>query len=339
MFNIPGLSKVKEQKDNHYTTLGIPQNASHETIRKAYRKLSLEYHPDRNPGDTGKSEKYIKINEAYKVLADDVERKNYDLLISLNSNMGIDPSMFMNLIMNPNEANAMINELANISLSKLPIGQMMGMGMGTSNIFGEHMMGANKHKSSARGHNSMNFEDDYDSKPESIFRTIPLSLLEAYTGCKVPISITRWKMEAHTKFEQTETIYIDVPKGIDNNEIITLANKGHKLAEHSKGDIEVKILINNDTQFERIGIDLIYKKSITLKQSFCGFNFELPYIDGREFQINNELGNIIPSNFRKTIPKLGMQRDGEVGNLVIIFDVVYPKKFTQEQIDGLAKLL
>ena len=71
--------------------------------------------------------------------------------------------------------------------------------------------------------------------------------------------------------------------------------------------------------FERNGIDLIFKKSITLKESLCGFSFDLLYIDGREFKINNEPGNIIPAEFTKIIPKLGMERDNNIGNLIIIF--------------------
>ena len=134
-------------------------------------------------------------------------------------------------------------------------------------------------------------------------------------------------------------MYIDIPRGIDNNEIITLENKGNRINSAIIGDVEIKILITNDTQFFRQGLDLIYKKTITLKESYCGFNFDLPYIDGREFKIKNEPGNIIPPNFRKIIPNLGLKRDNDIGNLIILFDVIYPKQFTQEQIERLEKIL
>ena len=81
------------------------------------------------------------------------------------------------------------------------------------------------------------------------------------------------------------------------------------------------------------------KKSITLKESFCGFCFDLIYIDGKEFKINNKAGNVIPPDFRKVISKMGMQRDDDIGDLIIIFDVVYPKQFTTEQLEGLEKIL
>ena len=134
-------------------------------------------------------------------------------------------------------------------------------------------------------------------------------------------------------------MYIDIPKGIDNSEIITLENKGNRINTSLTGDVEIKILISNDTHFCRQGLDLIYKKSITLKESYCGFNFDLHYIDGREFKIKNEPGNIIPPNFRKIISNLGLKRENHLGNLIILFDVIYPKQFTQEQIKGLDKIL
>jgi len=329
MFNIPNLSSTQDNKDTHYTTLGISKQSSSEEIRRSYRKLSLEYHPDRNPGDTSKEEIYKKINEAYKVLSDDVERKNYDMLQTIGGHaINIDPAMFMNMFMNPGENN-IINDLANIGMSKFPFSAMMEMGL--PGDLGSQLRNSHSHFMSK---NTTTLQ-----KPESIHRTITLTLLETYNGCKAPISITRWKIVSDIKREQTETIYVTVPQGIDDNELITLENKGHKISDSLRGDIEIKILIDNQSKFERIGIDLIYKKSITLKESFCGFSFDLPYIDGREFKINNDGGNIIPPSFRKLIPKMGMQRDGDTGNLIIIFDVVYPKKFTKEQIEGLSKIL
>ena len=330
MNNMNNMNNRDNYEETHYSILGIENNASHEEIRQAYRKLSLEYHPDRNGGNKDKSEKYKKITEAYKVIGDKSERKKYDVLLNNNfmgmgMGMEIDPTMFMNMFLNPNEAKNILNELTN-----LPFGNIMG-GIGVP--MGGISLGRTPFNN--RGFS----QQEYNSQPPTIYKEINISLLEAYKGCKIPLSITRWKMENNIKIEQTETIYTVIPKGVDNNEIITITNKGNSIDDTNKGNIEVKVMIKNHHLFDRNGIDLIFKKSITLKESFCGFSFDLIYIDGREFKINNEAGNVIPPDFRKVISKMGMQRDDDVGDLIIIFDVIYPKQFTTEQIENLERIL
>jgi curved DNA-binding protein len=63
---------------DYYNILGVSRNASTEEIRKAYRKLAMQYHPDRNPGDKGSEERFKEINEAYQVLNDPQKRAHYD---------------------------------------------------------------------------------------------------------------------------------------------------------------------------------------------------------------------------------------------------------------------
>ncbi|MBZ0515894.1 DnaJ domain-containing protein, partial [Clostridioides difficile] len=65
-------------KRDYYEVLGISKGAEAQEIKKAYRKLAMKYHPDRNPGDKEAEEKFKEINEAYEVLSDDTKRKTYD---------------------------------------------------------------------------------------------------------------------------------------------------------------------------------------------------------------------------------------------------------------------
>jgi DnaJ-class molecular chaperone len=64
---------------NFYETLGVNKSASAEEIKKAYRKQAMQYHPDRNKGDTTAEAKFKEINEAYGVLGDEKKKKNYDM--------------------------------------------------------------------------------------------------------------------------------------------------------------------------------------------------------------------------------------------------------------------
>ena len=65
-------------KQDYYATLGVERGASAEDMKKAYRKLAMQYHPDRNPGDAKAEAKFKELNEAYDVLKDDQKRSAYD---------------------------------------------------------------------------------------------------------------------------------------------------------------------------------------------------------------------------------------------------------------------
>ena len=182
----------------------------------------------------------------------------------------------------------------------------------------------------------------YSSLP--ILKNEEITLSKAYTGCTIPLQITRWVIENNTKREESETIYVTIPKGVDNNEIIIIREKGNILADTNKGDIKLFIKITNDTDFIRNGLDLILNKNITLKEALCGFSFDMKYIDGREFKLNNGNGNIIHNNYNKVIQHMGMKRiipdnQEHIGNLIINFNVVFPEQLREEQITELSKIL
>src|ERR1043166_2449775 len=65
-------------KQDYYTTLGVAKDANAEDLKRAYRKLAMDYHPDRNPGDTASEAKFKELNEAYDILKDDQKRAAYD---------------------------------------------------------------------------------------------------------------------------------------------------------------------------------------------------------------------------------------------------------------------
>ena len=315
---------------NLYETLGLKNTATLEEIKKAYRKLSLQYHPDRNNNSPESTIKFQDISSAYEIIGDEEKKRQYDLQNQMPFVNNI-PSFFKNSTststststpttndFDPSDIlNFISNNFFNTSVSS-PTGNNIKFG---GNIF-----------------NLDNIKQRL-TKPSPIIKTETITLSKAFNGYNMPIEITRWIIENEIKREETETIYIPIPCGVDNNEIIILRDKGNILSENNKGDIKVFIKIQNDTDFNRNGLDLTLNKTISLKDALCGFSFDMNYLDGRIFKINNNVGNIITNNYNKILQGMGMKRDEHVGNLIINFNVTFPEKLSNEQINSLKQIL
>ena len=146
-------------------------------------------------------------------------------------------------------------------------------------------------------------------------------------------------MEGQNKVIEIQKIYVTIEKGVDDNEMILLENQGDVLNEHCKGDIKIFIKVENNSDFIRKGLDLWIPKQISLKESLCGFSFDLKYINNKTYTINNQAGNVIPPNYEKVIPGMGLTRGGHTGNLVIHFQIEFPTTMTPEKIAILNSVL
>ena len=111
-------------------------------------------------------------------------------------------------------------------------------------------------------------------------------------------------------------------------------------AEQVKGDVKILILLENNTVFRRQGLDLVYDKTITLKESLCGFSFKLKHIHGNELLFNNNANTtVVKPGFKKVIPNMGMNRENNTGSLIINFHVEFPNTISSEQIESLNQIL
>jgi DnaJ-class molecular chaperone len=178
------------------------------------------------------------------------------------------------------------------------------------------------------------------NKPVPIIKTIDITLEQAYAGCMIPVEIDRIFVENNIKSQERETLYIPVPKGIDNNELLIFRNIGNRAETGVSGDVKIFIKVLDHVTFKRVGLDLIYNKQITLKESLCGVSFNIPHLSGKNYNINNTAGSsIIAPSFEKKIMGLGLSRDEHAGSLIIKFDIIFPTKLPIEIVHKLAELL
>jgi DnaJ family protein A protein 2 len=337
--------------ETFYAILGVNEQASKDEIKKAFRSLSLQYHPDRNGGTT--VEKFQKINEAYETLSDDEKRQQYDMT---QNNPFLRGGMNMGGMNMPFGVH-MSGMPFGVHMAGMPFGHMNSMPFGNmrpggeqdeindllNNLFGGNMggmpPGANiRIFRSGPGGTNINITQQ-PTKPEPINKNVEITMDQVLSGTTVPIDVERWIVEKGIKVFEKETLYISIPKGIDENEMIVIENKGNSINENCKGDVKVFIKIINNTEFERIGLDLLIKRTISLKEALCGFQFELKYINGKSYTLNNNSGNIITPDYRKVIPNMGLTRDTHVGNLIIQFQVEFPKSLTEETMNKLKDVL
>jgi len=321
---------------SHYETLGLSSTASEVEIKRAYRTLCFKYHPDRNP-TTEAEDQIRKINDAYEILGDTQKRKQYDTELRFGQNpfahfaTGDMPFMKMPTMHQSDDHmselfsalfGGMGGDSPNIRIfhGGMPMGAMGGMPMGGMPIGG--------------------MRSKILRKPDPLAYSITITLEQAYNGCNLPIGIERTVYTGDIQFVEEETIYINIHPGIDNNEYIIINEKGNVSAEQLKGDVKVCISVDTASVFLRQGLNLMYYKTITLKESLCGFSFNLKHINGKEMMFNNNAKNtVVKPNFKKVIPNLGMKREQTIGDLVIIFDIVFPDFLESSQIDALKDIL
>ena len=298
---------------NYYKVLGVNENATQEEIKKAFRKASLKNHPDRG----GNKEEFQKINGAYQILGDPEKKREYD-----------------NQLKNP----FMRGGGFNIN------------GGGPDDIF-KMFFGNNVPFGFPGGPNVQIFQNGRPvninqlRKPTPITKTITITMEEAYEGINKPIEIERWIHSNGVKKVEKEKIYVHIPSGIDNQEIIILKDKGNIMNENATGDIKIFVTVKNDTDFVRDGLNLIYKKKISLKEALIGFNFDVKHLSGKTYCINNNNGKIITPQYTKVIRNMGMRRERQhpappiTGNLIIVFDIIFPEELTEEQMKTIGECL
>lgn len=320
--------------ENYYDILGLSQNASQNEIKQQYRKLSLQYHPDRNKAQEAQ-EKFKKINEANQILSDTQKRRTYDMQMQFGGMFGGINQMEM----------GNLDDLLNSFLSGGMGGFPFAFPGGSMNA--EMDGGPEIHIfSSGTMPNMSNMFSGGDifqkmMKVPSIDKIVNITLRESYYGGTLKVEIEKWSLINNRKIKEKSILDVVIKKGVYDGEEIELKNQGNKISDNQIGSVKIIINIDDDEEdYRREGLDLIYKKKITLKEALCGFSFVIKHISDKELQFNNNNKKLlIRPGLKKVINDLGFKRNNDVGNLIIEFEIEFPEELTIEQIESLEKIL
>ena len=332
---------------NPYEVLGVDKDCDLNSIKKAYRRLSLQYHPDRNGNSSEANTKMLEINAAYEEIGDEEQRRLYDSRMSNNGThhgfkSGFPPGFQGGFP--PGFQGGFPSGFQ----GGFPPGFQGGFPPGFQGGFQQGFQGTEEFIDvknifnmlfQGGGNLGTHFSKQL-SKPPPIIKNVSITFEQCYNGCVLPVDIEKWVIQDDIKVMKKETIHIDIPQGIDTNEFFIIRERGNEVNDYTIGDIKVIVSITENEIFERMGLDLIFKKTISLKESLCGVSFSIRHLNGDNLSLmNNNNPTIIKPLLKKVISKMGFKRDENIGNLIIVFDVVFPDVLSPEQISFLQTIL
>ena len=298
---------------DYYKVLGVARDCSDKDIKRAYRKLAREYHPDISKEEKAE-ERFKELNEAYEVLKDPEKRKRYDAL-------------------GPNWK-------AGEDFQPPPNWEDIYGGLGS----GGHSFRFNFNEDTAGGgfsdFFSMLFGADLEGMQSQTLRDRPgraveaeltISLEEAFHGASKSLTLTSLEPDAHGQLKQKQRAYqVKVPAGTTAGKIIRLAGQGEKgVGEGPAGDLFLHVKLSSHPRFRVKRHNLLGTLNISPWEAALGGKFPFQTLDGR-VSVTVPRGTQSGQQLRlkgKGLPK----REGQRGDLLLELKVVTPSKLTEEE--------
>lgn len=357
---------MPEQKRDYYEVLGVSKDATDEEIKKAYRKLAKQYHPDMNPDDKASEARFKEVNEAYEMLSDKDKRAKYDQF----GHAGVDPNFGAG------------GFGGGFDMGDIDLGDIFGsfFGGGFGGFGSQQQQRANA-----------------PQRGESLRAALTITFEEAAFGCEKEIELTRTETcdECHGSGAQPGTtaetcpdcrgagvvriqrgggsfsfstsapctrcrgtgkiihspckscggagserkkrrIAVTIPAGIDEGQAVSLRGQGNAGKNGGPaGDLIVGVHIKPHPKFQRDGTTVLYEQPISFYQAAMGAELEIPTIDGK-VKYTLPAGTQSGTTFRlrgKGIPEL---RSRNRGDQYVTVKVQVPISLTAEQREALS---
>lgn len=326
---------------DYYEILKVDKTATEDDLKKAYRRLAMKWHPDKNPTKKNEAEtKFKQISEAYEVLSDPQRRQIYDQYGeeglkdmpppgSNESENGFNPrnaeDIFAEFFGSSPFGFGSSGAARSMRFSSDRGGPFGGFGM-TSNVFRNYSDGTGA---------------SMPKKPPPVESKLPCSLEELYAGSTRKMKISRRVVDANGRLgSETEILTIDVKPGWKKGTKITFPDKGNEQLNQLAADLVFVIDEKPHNVFIRDGNDLIMNYKVTLAEALGGMKVNITTLDNRELSI--PVNNIVSPGYELVVSQEGMpitKEPGNRGDLKIRFEVKFPTRLTPEQRAALKRSL
>lgn len=325
--------------NDYYTILGVDRNADDNTIKKAYRKLAIKYHPDKNPDNKEAEEKFKEIAEAFDVLSNKDKRANYDRFGSANPRGG-GPSMddiFSHFGFNTGggfgqrkqrrgqdlmlNINVTLDEVFTGVIKKFkyrrnskcePCDGMGGTGRKTCGNCG------------GRG---------------SIVRAFqtPMGIMQQMFDCD-ECDMTGFIVDNICNscrgmgiIGSEELVEIQIPKSINDGSTLDYIGMGHAIKNGTTGKLIIRITVKSHKDFVRNGNDLRYNLKLNYEQLVLGDKVEIGTIEKNNIRITIPKYSKIGDNLRITNKGLVIPNTDKRGDMIVILDINMPSNINEEE--------
>ncbi|MCQ2318584.1 MAG: J domain-containing protein [Bacteroidales bacterium] len=289
---------------DYYKILGVGRSASQDEIKKAFRKLAVKYHPDKNPGDKAAEEKFKEITEAYEVLGKEDSRRKYDEL-------GANWKQYENAGFGGGGG---FQGFGGQGFSASGFSEFFERFFGGQGGFNFGDMGGFGNFGGRRGRSRA-------MRGQDVTASLNLTLREAYAGSQRLINVG------------SQTIKVSIKPGVKDGQTLRVKGKGAPGANGGEnGDLLMKIFIAKDAEYQRSDDDLVKNINVDVYTAILGGKVAVETMKGT---VNVPIKPQTQNNSVLRLKGLGMPHYGQEGEGVLLLKVQLslPEKFSEKELE------
>lgn len=345
---------------DYYEVLEISRDADKSTIKKAYRKMAMKYHPDKNPDNSEAEDKFKAVNEAYQVLSDDEKRAIYDRygkegLEGHGQGGGFSSAGFDDL-------SSIFEEMFGSAFGGADFGggrrrrksynYNLDIGIEVEVEFNEAVFGATKditykYKDACQACKGTGAKDGKLSTCSTCQGQGQVHMRQGFMTFAQTCPNCQGTGESKAQdckkcngtgyHEKEESFEVTIPEGVNDGNRIRVSRKGNIAPDGTRGDLYIQISVKEDSHFVRHGDDIYIEVPLFFTQVALGGSIKIPSLRG-ELDLEIPAGTKDKEQFKFRNEGVKSVQGYKKGDLIVQIKITYPKSLNNEQKELLTKL-